>query len=58
MSKCNHYYDDGTCAIIFNNKKWTGIYPRKIKGICKICKKNIEVTEKEYKDFLKEGELS
>lgn len=55
---CNHRYEDGTSAIVFSTKKWTGVYPKKVKGICRICKQQIELTESEYKELLKEGDLS
>ena len=58
MSKCNHRDEDGNSLILFSTKKWTGVYPRKIKGICKRCKEQIELTEQEYKQLIKEGELS
>ena len=55
---CQHVDSSGRLAIIFSYKKWTGVYPQKVKGICKICKEQIEMTESEYKEFIKEGELS
>nr|UVY03686.1 MAG: hypothetical protein [Bacteriophage sp.] len=55
---CQHVDSSGRSAIIFSHKKWTGVYPQKVKGICKICKEQIEMTESEYKEFIKEGELS
>lgn len=49
---------EGKSTILFNKKKWVGVYPKKIKGICATCGKQIEVTEKEYRDLMKEGELN
>ena len=46
---CEHILDNGKSAIIVDNKKWFGVYPKKIKGICKICMKTFEFTECEYK---------
>lgn len=59
MTKCDccHKFKDGESAIKFANKnKWTGVYPKKIQGICSICKNQITFTENEYKEFIKEGE--
>ena len=54
--RCTHTYRDGTSAIRFpHQKKWTGIHPMKIKGICKICKQTVEVSEYEYRN-LKRGD--
>lgn len=52
--KCLHTYRDGTSAIIFPRKvKWLGVYPSKVKGVCKICNNTVEISEKEYKKIKK-----
>ena len=56
--ECSHVDADGNSTIIFSHKKLTGVYPPRVKGICKLCKEQIEMTESEYKEFIKEGELS
>lgn len=56
MGNCNHLNEDGSSSIIFDNKKWTGVYPKRVKGFCTKCKKTITLTESEYRELLKEGE--
>jgi hypothetical protein len=34
---CNHDINDKNTTIILS-KKWCGVYPQKIKGICRECK--------------------
>lgn len=51
--ECSHVDADGNSTIIFSHKKWTGVYPPRVKGICKLCKEQIEMTESEYKEFIK-----
>ena len=52
-NKCNHINNDGTSAIEFPSLKWKGISPYTIKGICRICYKNIELTKDEYQKLRK-----
>lgn len=55
-NKCSHTYEDGTSAIAFPRRhKWMGVHPMKVKGICKICHQEVEISEKEYRN-LKRGE--
>lgn len=49
---CTHKTNDGKTAILFNKDKWTGVYPKKIKGICKICLCTFEFTEDEYNKII------
>lgn len=52
--KCTHTYEDGTSAIVFpRTKKWVGVHPPKVKGMCKICGKTVEISEKEYRNLQK-----
>lgn len=53
---CEHKDKNGNSSIFFFKNRWNGVYPKKIKGICTICKKELEVTEEEYKKFIKEGD--
>lgn len=45
---CGHKTKAGKNAIVFDDKRWFGVYPKKIKGICKICLTSLEFTEDEY----------
>ena len=55
-NECTHTYRDGTSAITFpRQKKWIGIHPCKVKGLCKICKQTVEISEHEYRN-LKRGD--
>lgn len=56
MEKCNHRNSlTGGTSIVFDTGRWTGVYPRRIKGICIKCQKEFSLTEDEYKEFLKSG---
>lgn len=55
--KCDHRYDDGSTALSFGSKKWCGVYPVKIKVICKKCKKRFEITKQEYEELLEDGDM-
>ena len=54
INKCNHIDSKtGKSTIVFPKVKWRGINPYKIKGICLLCGKTIDVTEIEYKILTK-----
>ena len=56
MEKCNHKDSNtGNNLIVFDTDRWTGVHPRKIRGICIRCHKEFSIKKKKYEEFLKSG---
>lgn len=59
MNNCSHKdKTTGANLVVFDTGHWTGVYPKKIKGICVRCNKTFSLTEEEYSEFLKNGVIN
>lgn len=47
----------GQSLIVFKTDKWTGVSPRKYKGICVKCLKEFELTQEQYERYQETGEM-
>lgn len=53
--KCNHLDSVTNHSLIVFDSKWYGVFPKKMKGICKKCHQHFFFTTKQYSDFLESG---
>ncbi len=47
MEKCNHLDKDNKSCLKFIQNKFLGVFPKKKKAYCPICKKTIDITDED-----------
>lgn len=53
--RCKHLDGMKNSVLVFPKFKWKGIYPLKVKGMCPICGKIVEIPYEEYRKLTERG---